>query len=78
MKIEQAKVGTRVRSNVEFSGVPAFTEGVIVENYGTGIMVEWDLPDKQAKPLRDGFDKKKELQFLDVCLTPPPRPSDKL
>jgi hypothetical protein len=45
MNKEQAKVGTRVRSLMEFSGVPKGTEGVVDEDYGTGVMVAWDLPD---------------------------------
>jgi len=39
MTTEQAKVVVRVRSIVPFSGVPAGTEGVIDEDYGSGVMV---------------------------------------
>ena len=81
MNIDQAKVGTRVKSNREFSAVFKGTEGVIDEDYGTGVMVAWDLPDQplpfgyrayDGRPaiashiLRDGFNKEKELKFLDV------------
>jgi len=45
MKAEEAKVGTRIRSLVAFSGVPKGTEGVIDEDYGSGIMVAWDGAD---------------------------------
>jgi hypothetical protein len=81
MNLDQAKVGTRVKSNVEFCSVPLGTQGVIDEDYGTGVMVAWDLSDQplpaeyrkyDGRPaiasglLRDGFDKAKELKFLDV------------
>jgi len=65
MKLEQAIVGTRVKSNVEFACVPTGTTGRITEDYGTGVMVEWDIP-SNFKPITDGFDKETELQFLDV------------
>lgn len=54
MNRDDATVGTRVRSNREFSGVPEGTEGVIDEDYGSGVMVAWDLPDK---PLPDHYMK---------------------
>ncbi len=84
MEIEQAIVGKKIRSNREFAGVPKFTEGLIIEDYGTGVTVACELPDNPipkdktpaeiAKmwavnhecPLRDGFDKKDELEFLDL------------
>jgi hypothetical protein len=55
MKAEQAKIGTRVRSLRDFSGVPKGTEGVIDQEYNLGhsdgwlfrrkaVMVAWDLP----------------------------------
>jgi len=73
-------VGVRVRSLVPFSGVPKGTEGVIDEDYGTGLMVAWDLlgsplpqgyrvydgrPAVASGILRDGFDKARELHFLE-------------
>jgi hypothetical protein len=61
MTPEQATVGTRVRALVKFFRVPAGSEGVIDEDYGTGVMVAWDLPHK----IRDGFDKETELHFLE-------------
>jgi len=92
MKINEAVVGTRVKTLVAFSGVPKGTEGVIDQDYGKGIMVAWDLPDRplpdgycqfDRRPavvtrrgeaprrsptgiLRDGFDKKTELHFLEI------------
>lgn len=81
MKKDDIRIGRRVKVNVEFSGVPKGTMGVIDEDYGTGFMVAWDLPDQplpkgynsfDGKPafvsgiLRDGFSKENELHFLDV------------
>ncbi len=54
MKSQEAKVGTRVGSIVGFVSVPKGTEGVIDEDYGTGIIVAWDLPDG---PLPAGYRK---------------------
>ncbi len=61
MKEQQAKVGTKVRSLREFSGVPEGTVGVIDEDYGSGVMVRWNPP----VSLRDGFNKTGELRFLE-------------
>ena len=81
MNLDQAKIGTRVKSNVEFCSVPLGTQGVIDEDYGLGIMIAWDFPDQplpfgyrayDGRPaiashiLRDGFNKETELKFLDV------------
>ncbi len=81
MLIEEATVGTRVRSLVDFAGVPRGTEGVVDEDYATGVMVAWDLPDRplpagyaryDGRPavatgrVRDGFDKGTELRYLEV------------
>lgn len=81
MNVEQARVGTRIRTLMEFSGVPEGTQGVIDEDYGSGVMVAWDLPGRPLPPgyrahsgrppavtglLRDGFDKRKELRYLEV------------
>lgn len=54
-------MGTRVRTLVAFFNVPKGSEGVIDEDYQTGVMVRWDLPHK----IRDGFDKETELHFLE-------------
>lgn len=40
------KLGNRVRSRIDFNNVPAGTEGIICEDYGTGVTVAWDLPDR--------------------------------
>jgi hypothetical protein len=80
MTQREAKVGVRVRSLRDFSGVRKGTEGIIDEDYGAGVMVAWDLPAHplprnyfryDGKPaiqtgiLRDGFDKETELEFLE-------------
>ena len=77
-------LGTKVSVLVDFSGVPKGTEGYVVEDYGSGYMIAWDLPNKPyphhipAKtigemwavnhecPLRDGFDKRDELNYLKI------------
>ena len=63
MTQNEAKVGIRVKSLVDFTGVPAGTGGVIDEDYGSGVMVKWDL---RGEYLRDGFDKYSELSLLEV------------
>ena len=80
----KVKLGTKVKTLVDWSGVPKGSVGYIVEDYGTGFTVAWDLDEKPyphelsfeevAKmyavnykcPLRDGFDKDKEMQYLEV------------
>ncbi len=44
MDQEHAKIGVRIRTNRAFLRIPAETEGVIDEDYGSGLMVAWDLP----------------------------------
>lgn len=78
------KLGTRVKSLRDFHSVKKGTEGYVVEDYGTGITIAWDLPDKPYPkhmtpqeigdmwsidpkcPIRDGFDKMTELDFLTI------------
>jgi hypothetical protein len=81
MNPSEALVGTRVICTVPFCDVPMGTEGVIDEDYGTGVMIAWDLknqplpsgyvaydgrPAIQTRILRDGFDKEKELKWLET------------
>ena len=83
MDISEAVVGTRIRALREFVSVPLGTNGIIDEDYGTGIMIAWDLPDSPLPPgyfrydgkpaiatgiVLDGFDKASELRFLEVVL----------
>jgi len=82
MKSSEATIGTRIVSNRDFADVPKGTVGVIDEDYGTGVTVAWDLPNRplpsgyhrwNGKPaisqvvLRDGFDKESDLIFLDLA-----------
>ncbi len=81
---KDAVVGRSVRTLRDFAGVPTGTLGLIVEDYGTGIMVAWDLSDRPIPdmmpsdiaamyavnpkcPLRDGFDKATEFDFLEAA-----------
>jgi len=82
MKKEEIRIGLRVRSLVDFSRVPKGTEGVIDQDYGTGIMVAWDLPDRPLPEgysayngskwtiekgiLRHSFNKEAELKYLEA------------
>jgi len=81
MTVSEAVVGQRVRSLVDFSGIPKGTDGVIDEDYGRGVMIAWDYPKGvlpagyheydqkpavQTRIVRDGFNKTDELQWLEV------------
>ena len=72
MKSDDLRLGVRVKSNREFSGVVKGTQGTVIERYGAGdeegVMIRWDQPIAGMtcfKPLTDGFNLKKESQFLD-------------
>lgn len=77
------QVGARVKTNRAWPGVPLGTEGLICEDYGSGVTVAWDKPEKPIPDLppetigklwaiepqcpdRDGFDKSRELIYLDI------------
>lgn len=80
----QIKIGQRVKTTRGFYELEEGSEGIIIEDYGRGIMVAWDLPhrpyprnrtpEEMSKmmaihpdcPLRDGFDKDKELEYLEI------------
>ena len=49
MKLQDIEIGKRVRTTIEFYGVPKGTEGVIDEDYITGFMVAWDGPSHHAR-----------------------------
>lgn len=80
MTRDEVRIGMRVRSLADFAGVPRGTEGILDEDYGSGITIAWDLPERPLPPgyreydgrpliqtgiLRDGFDKRTELHFLE-------------
>ena len=69
---------------MQFSGIPVGTQGVIDEDYGSGVMVAWDLANHPLPPgyvqydgeplvrtgiRSDGFDKETELGYLEVVET---------
>jgi hypothetical protein len=62
------KVGTQVETLVPFSGVPTGTTGVIVRIDETGsgfdVGIQWELPERLAKPLVDWFSKEEYKEFL--------------
>ena len=63
MTVDQACIGNRVRTLVDWPEVPAGTEGVIDEDYGTGVMVAWDLPNR---PLPANYEKMHHLTALQL------------
>lgn len=85
MNESEIKIGQKVKNLQGFFQLPIGTIGYIVKDYGTGILVGWDLPQRPYPyiytpnevgemftadprcPLRDGFDKETELQFLEVA-----------
>lgn len=46
MMINDIVIGKRVKSIGELCGVPAGTEGVIIDDYVSGFTVAWDMPSK--------------------------------
>ena len=61
MTPEQAKFGVRVRTLVDWPGVPAGSEGIIIEDYKTGVMVAWLGMDR-----KDGFNKQDLAYYLEL------------
>lgn len=61
------KVGTKIRTLREFSGVPQYTTGKVTGTYevteGCGLDITWDIA-HTFKPLTDGFSKDEYDQFL--------------
>lgn len=64
LRYQDAVIGRGVKARIDFVDVPKGTTGRIVEDYDSGVMIEWDLP-AFYPPLRDGFDKSRELIFLE-------------
>lgn len=67
MNVDAATVGTRVRTTRDFSGVPEGTEGVIDEDYGSGVMVAWDLP---ARSLPERYDEHLPIEPAERPMSP--------
>lgn len=63
------KVGQRVRTLVEFSGVPRGTIGQVIQadpgHGGYTLAIQWELPERRAKPLVDWFTKNEYARFLE-------------
>lgn len=52
MRKSDIEIGREVIVNRSFVGVESGTKGIIVEDYGTGITIAWDQPDR---PLPEGL-----------------------
>lgn len=63
-----SKVGQRVTSLIEFSGVPTGTIGQVIraDKSGEGytLAIQWELPGRPGKPLVDWFTKNEYDQYL--------------
>jgi hypothetical protein len=63
----RAKIGTRIRTRVEFSGVRAGMVGTVIRHYASGrgraLDIAWEIPGRSAL-LVDGFSKDEYQQFL--------------
>jgi hypothetical protein len=60
------KIGRMIKTNIEFSGVPKDTRGMVVDIYphnkdNWGVSIQWSLDHK----LVDGFSKTEYVQFLE-------------
>lgn len=64
MNPSDATVGTRVRSLIDFSGVPKGTKGIIDEVYGSdsSVMIAWDLPDHSLPSGYVAYDGRSAIQ----------------
>jgi len=62
-----AQVGRRIKTLVEFSGVPQGTTGRVLRadrsEDGFTLAIEWDLPER-GKPLVDWFTRSEFTRFL--------------
>ena len=50
MRLDEAVVGSRIRSIRPFAGIPSGCEGVIDEADADGCMVAWDHPESPLPP----------------------------
>ncbi len=69
-----AKRDKKIRSKIEFSGVPKGTTGVVLSPGLTdytkdgklrSLPIQWDLPERKGKPLVDWFSKYDYERFLE-------------
>lgn len=62
------KVGRRIRTLVEFSGVPRGTTGQVIQADPSGsgytLAIQWELPEYRARPLVDWFSRSEYERFL--------------
>lgn len=63
----QIKIGQRVQSLESFNDVPKGTEGVIIDDYGTGIMIAWDKPDKPYPKDKTPFEVNSMFAINPLC-----------
>ena len=63
-----AKIGRRIHTLVEFSGVPRDTAGQVIRadpsDGGYTLAIQWELAERRAKPLVDWFTQDEYEQFL--------------
>jgi hypothetical protein len=63
-----AKVGRRIQTQVDFSGVPQGTTGQVIQadrsEGGYTLAIQWELPDRRQKPLVDWFTRNEYERFL--------------
>jgi len=66
-----AKVGHRIKTLVEFSGVPRGTLGEVTraDRSGAGytVAIQWELSERIGKPLIDWFTRDEYERFLRSC-----------
>lgn len=63
------KVGQRIKTLVEFSGVPRGTLGEVTraDKSGEGytLAIQWELPERRGKPLVDWFTRNEYERYLE-------------
>jgi hypothetical protein len=63
-----AKVGQRIKTLIEFAGVPRGTLGEVTraDESGEGytLAIQWELPERRGKPLVDWFIKSEYERYL--------------
>ena len=61
----KSKVGKRIRTKVEFSGVPAGTSGQVTRADRGTVAIEWALEARIRRPLVGWFTRQEYEQFLE-------------